>query len=298
MPKNIWGGPWTEQKLDAFEKYVKAYLAIMNNFRDKYKWELIYFDAFAGSGSRDTGNDEKNKSMGFSEFGINEEEASVYRGSAERVLQLSMRGFDHYYFIEKDENAKDELEKRLMPLIAADKAHFEFRSKDANEQLEKLARTMQNNKKYCTLAMLDPFGMQVKWSAIEKLTKTRTDLWILIPSGVIINRLLDGQGKLTHIDKLTEHLGLSEQAIRKYFYDTTVDQSLFGEETRHQKKSEAIKKIAELYIGRLKEIFKFVTDTPLVLQNSRNVPIYHFAFASNNENAKRIASDIIGRDQK
>ena len=26
-----WGGSWTEQKLDAFEKYVKAYLTIMNN---------------------------------------------------------------------------------------------------------------------------------------------------------------------------------------------------------------------------------------------------------------------------
>lgn len=31
-----WGGPWTEEKLKAFEDYVKAYLIIMNSFREKY----------------------------------------------------------------------------------------------------------------------------------------------------------------------------------------------------------------------------------------------------------------------
>ena len=32
-----WGGQWTEEKLDAFEKYVNAYLTIMNSFREKNK---------------------------------------------------------------------------------------------------------------------------------------------------------------------------------------------------------------------------------------------------------------------
>lgn len=34
-----WGGQWTEEKLDAFEKYVNAYLTIMNASRDKYNFE-------------------------------------------------------------------------------------------------------------------------------------------------------------------------------------------------------------------------------------------------------------------
>ncbi len=46
-----WGGRWTEEKLDAFEKYVNAYLTIMNSYKEKYDWKLIYFDGFAGSGS-------------------------------------------------------------------------------------------------------------------------------------------------------------------------------------------------------------------------------------------------------
>lgn len=44
-----WGGSWTEQKLDTFESYVRAYLTIMNAYRDKFHWKLIYFDGFAGS---------------------------------------------------------------------------------------------------------------------------------------------------------------------------------------------------------------------------------------------------------
>ena len=38
-----WGGRWTEDKLDAFEKYVNAYLTIMNTHREKYGWKLLYY---------------------------------------------------------------------------------------------------------------------------------------------------------------------------------------------------------------------------------------------------------------
>jgi len=55
-PSEIWGGVWTQQKLDTFEKYGNAYLTIMNKYRDKSEWKLIYFDGFAGSGSRKTEN--------------------------------------------------------------------------------------------------------------------------------------------------------------------------------------------------------------------------------------------------
>lgn len=38
-----WGGRWTEEKLDAFEKYVNAYLTIMNTHREKNGWKLLYY---------------------------------------------------------------------------------------------------------------------------------------------------------------------------------------------------------------------------------------------------------------
>lgn len=49
-PGDDWGGPWTEKKLQAFSKYVWSYLTIMKNFPF---WETIYFDGFAGSGTKE-----------------------------------------------------------------------------------------------------------------------------------------------------------------------------------------------------------------------------------------------------
>jgi len=291
MAKKAWGGPWTEQKLDAFEKYLKAYLTIMNNNRDKYGWELIYFDAFAGSGSREPQQKDENIAE---LFDITEEEKAVYRGAAERVVNIDLRGFDYYYFIEEDETSKSELEQILNPIKVEKNLELRFRSGNANEFLLKFTETMKSGKKYRSLAMVDPFGMQVDWEAIKQLEGTKTDLWILIPSGVIVNRLLDRNGKLAHIEKLVSFFGLSKEEIEKRFYEKQTSQGLFDMEDEIQKKSEPIKNIAELYRQQLGTIFKYVTPKPLVLLNSRNVPIYHFAFASNNETAGRIANDIIG----
>jgi hypothetical protein len=136
--------------------------------------------------------------------------------------------------------------------------------------------------------------MQVDWSSIERLKDTKTDLWILIPSGVIVNRLLDRKGYLTHIEKLTSFFGLSENAIKEYFYQKTYTETIFGQVEIIEKQNESIKKIAELYVSRLKTIFKEVIERPLVLLNTRGYPIFHFAFASQNSTARKIATQIIG----
>ena len=90
-PMALWGGSWTEQKLDAFAKYVAA-----------------YFDGFAGSGSRGESEpyDETDKGLfDISEIDIDKSESEVYVGAAERVLQISIRGFDYYYFNERNQES-------------------------------------------------------------------------------------------------------------------------------------------------------------------------------------------------
>jgi len=295
--KNSWGGSWTEEKLEAFEKYVKAYLAIMNKRRDQYGWKLIYFDGFAGSGDR-RGNTPA--SPLFAIAGIQEVETIVYQSAAERVLGLDMRGFDFYYFIDQSEAASAALKKRLMR-IAPDSAQLEFRADDANEQIVKLAEALQKGKgQYKALVLLDPFGMQIDWSSVASLRGTGTDLWILIPSGVIINRLLDKNGELAHIAKLESFFGITEAQIRALFYENVpVPRSLFGEdEIKIQKAKDSITKIAVFYTKRLREIFKYVTDKPFEMKNSKGMTIFHFACASNNQTAIKIAGGIIGRIHK
>ena len=294
-----WGGQWTEEKLDAFEKYVNAYLTIMNAFRDKHNWKLIYFDGFAGSGSRNKKKKEKDSALLqdlFKELSIREEELNLYKGAAERVLSIPQRGFDYYYFVDKDSESSLKLHE-LLSRFENEKT-LVYRNSDANKQIEMLAGAMRKDKKLASLVLLDPFGMQVDWSSIEKLKETRTDLWILIPTGVIVNRLLDRKGKLSHIEKLKSFFGKDENFLREHFYTISQEQTFFGEIEKIKKVEKPIQKIAELYIQQLKDIFKYVTPEPLVLYNSRNTPIFHFACASNSRVAVKIANEIISKKQK
>lgn len=253
-PSSGWGGTWTEQKLDAFAKYVSAYLTIMNQYRDKFGWKLIYFDGFAGSGSRGQDNKENHTAdslFDISELEIAENELNVYTGAAERVVQLPLRGFDFYYFNEKDEESKQALEDKLSPYKSKD-SKFEFRSNDANEELLKLY-TALNDKKYKALVLLDPFGMQVNWDSIASLKDCGADVWILVPTGMIINRLLDRKGQLLFSRKLQTFFGMSESEIRNFFYENQIRQTLFGEETIWHKLPDAIRRIADLYTQNLEE---------------------------------------------
>ena len=222
MANRSWGGQWTEEKLEAFEKYVKAYLTIMNKQRDAFGWKLLYFDGFAGSGIRSL------KEIA--------EEVDVYRGAAERVISIEqggMRSFDVYYFIDKSQENCTALEKKLSGYKISGKKYH--RALDANDAVERLANTLKRRKDAKALAFLDPFGMQINWASIERLRGLSVDLWILVPTGVIVNRLLerkvDTKKDLSHAEKLESFFGKDKEFIRNYFYKETQESTLFGEET-------------------------------------------------------------------
>lgn len=288
-PKNKWGGNWTEIKLDAFEKYVNAYLTIMNKQKVKYNgWPTtVYFDGFAGSGIRESKLKENEENL-FSDYFANEE-TQIYKGAAERVLSLTQR-FDHYFFVDNDKRAITNLKQKLSQ-SNLDSSNCHFISDDVNIRLVKLSEFLDSQK--AALILLDPFGMQIDWSSIEILKDNRVDLWLLIPSGVIINRFLDKKGKFQFREKLESYFGLSKDEIQKRFYDIETVDTLFGSIDTINKTNDSIAKIAEVYTERLQNVFEYVSYEPLKLFNTKNVPIYHFVFASNNQTALRIAKQII-----
>lgn len=217
-PQINWGGSWTELKLDAFENYVNAYLTIMSAQKQKFSgWPTtIYFDGFAGSGERfSTIEEEKDL---FSDYFI-KEDLELYKGSAERVLSLNQK-FDHYYFVDNNKKAIDKLKQKLSNSNLI-RINCNFITDNVNNQLINLSKIL--NSQNAALVLLDPFGMQIDWSSIEILKDKRVDLWILIPSGVIINRFLDRKGKLNFSNKLQSYFGLSEDKIRERFYETEKD---------------------------------------------------------------------------
>ena len=284
-PGDDWGGPWTEKKLQAFSKYVWSYLTIMKKFP---YWETIYFDGFAGSGTKE----KEPPTELYRQLHITEQEEKTYKGAAERVLTLKEDlAFNYYYFIDKEEKSLNKLKVKLKDF---ERKKLVFRSGDMNKHIQDLAKALHDKqKKLAALIFLDPFGMQIDWNSIEALKGTRSDVWILVPTGVIVNRLLDRAGKLEFSDKLESFFGLPIEEIKKTFYKQETKNTLFGEEETISKVSKPIEQIAKVYASRMKTIWKHVTEEPLVLKNRNGVPIFHFVFASNNQNAIKIAKQII-----
>jgi len=106
-------------------------------------WELIYFDAFAGNGDNNQTETNTNDNL-LKDLNITQKEQDVYKGAAERVLGITQKGFDFYYFIDNDKESIKELEKKLNNKYSEKK--LLFRNSEANEEIKLLAQAMQKNK--------------------------------------------------------------------------------------------------------------------------------------------------------
>lgn len=139
--------------------------------------------------------------------------------------------------------------------------------------------------------------MHVEWRSIESLRGPPIDMWILVPKGLGVNRLLKKNGKISEawLEKLEIFLGLSRDEIEKKFYWKTA--TLFEEITHVAKEKDAIEKSAKLYQSRLKEVFESVSK-PYELKNSSNSTMNHLYLTSNNKAAEKIGNDIVKKYNK
>ncbi|TWI97549.1 three-Cys-motif partner protein [Mucilaginibacter frigoritolerans] len=268
---NNFGGDWTSQKIEIVISYTQAYLTVMKN----QPFKLIYFDGFAGSGE------------------IEKKEA-IIQGAALRILAIDEpKPFNLYYFVELEKKYADNLETLIKSRYPQRK--FIVKSEDCNVKIKDMADYLRKpaNKFTRVLAFIDPKGMQVKWESLEILKDLGIDMWILVPLGMGVTRLLKKDGNIddTWVARLQIFLGISESEIRSYFYasDTL---NLFGELEGGKRLNNTILKAAKLYRERLNTIFKYVSQ-PFVMRNSKNSPMYHFYLATNNTTAIKIANDVI-----
>jgi len=275
--ENKFGGFWTERKIDIFIKYLLAYLQIMK----KTKFKLVYFDGFAGSGY------------------IESKGKPLIEGVALNVLSITEpREFDVYYLVELDERKSKNLKLLLNKEFPDKKSKTFVMKEDCNKKLIDLSNFLHKNKKYRALVFIDPKGMQLKWESIKVFKDLGIDLWILVPTGLGVNRLLSKDGNKiskAFMSKLSEFLDMSETEILDYYYKQETELTLFGEETNLKKNENAIDKSVELIRMKLNEIFKLVS-VPFPMKTSKNSILYHFIFASNNAAGVKIANEIIGKE--
>lgn len=280
--QNNFGGDWTKIKIEILVEYAKAYLTIM---KDRTFFKLMYFDGFAGSG-----------------FIVKDKKTHVETtiGAAKRIIEISEpRSFDSYYFVEKDPVFFEQLKKNTKDAYPKKAKVIHPVNDDCNKKIIDLANYLRDpkNKNVRTLAYVDPCGMQVEWRSIEALRGLPIDMWILVPTGLGVNRLLKKNGQISDawLEKLEMFLGLTREVIEKRFYKKSA--TLFDEITHIEKEKDAIENSAKLYQSRLKEVFEFVSK-PYELRNTSNSVMYHLFLTSNNKAAEKIGSEIVKKYNK
>lgn len=273
---NKFGGNWTIDKMEIVVAYAKAYLTIMNK---QTSWaKTLYFDGFAGSGYIDNENS-------------NDE--TLVKGTALRILEIEApKPFDIYYFVEKNRENKLSLNQQIKEQYPSKAAYVV--EGNCNDKMKHMADYLRRNRNYRALAFIDPYGMSVNWDSIECLKDVGVDLWILVPTGMGVGRLLTKNGEIDEqwLNKLEMFLGMGRDQVKAHFYRNQSSYTLFGEENWIEKEKGATEKAGQLYKQKLNSIFKYVSDS-FVMKNSKNVIMYHFMMATNNASGLKIANEII-----
>ena len=284
---HTFGGNWTEQKLECVRKYLRAYTTIMS----KQLFHFAYIDAFAGTGYREMESDEYPGQLMFP-YLASPEVTGFHDGSARNALEVEPM-FMKYVFIEKNSDKYAELnalkqEYLLKPEFSENT--IECVPGEANEYLKNICQKRWETHR--ALVFLDPYGMQVEWKTIEAIAKTQAiDLWILFPLGTV-NRLLKNDGEIRPAFQTRLNIFFGDHGWYDIFYQSAKQISFFDEEERLQKAGNIFSKIEQYFIKRLKDIFKGVATNPLILRNSKNVPLYLLCFAAGNPRGAPIAVKI------
>jgi three-Cys-motif partner protein len=272
----LFGGSWTEKKLEILKKYLESYNTALKN----QPFNRVYIDAFAGTGYR------QKRSYPNGIFALFEDESETFlKGSAKLALEVNP-SFNKYIFIETDGGKIAELEKLK-------KQHpeqtIEVIQSDANEFIRNYCRKEDwaNNR---AVLFLDPFATEVEWPTIEAVAKTRCiDVWILFPL-MAVNRLLARDPQKSFSERLNKIFGTDEWFER--FYNTRTRNDIFGKSEDVVFKACSFPRIAEFYNERLKSIFSGVAKQTKVFYNSRKSPLFQLFFAAGNPKGAPIAIRI------
>ena len=274
------GGEWTVKKLDILQQYLNSYTTAL-----KHKpFNLIYVDAFAGSGGIRLGPEKANPELA--------DYRELVAGSAQIAVGISDRRFDELVFIEVDDT-------RVQALEELRRKHGDTRivihKGDANDVLQDLRRDWRFTR---GVLFLDPFGLSVKWSTIDRIAGLEAlDTWILFPVGTV-SRILplkqEPQSKFPGwADRLTVVYGDERW---QDLYSQASQGELFGDPG--QERAAGVEGLLRIYKDRLSELFEArYLETSVSLRNSRGAPLYEFIFCAGNPRgavvAKRIAKYIL-----
>jgi len=274
------GGPWTVEKLNILSGYLNFYTTALKN----QPFQLVYIDAFAGTGKINIGNDN---------------EYETIDGSARLALQAKGQ-FAKYIFIEKKKSFANELAEMVNQEFPHKKAHVKIINQDCNQVLVNICQQTDWRKTRAVL-FLDPYAADVQWETLEQVASTKAiDVWYLFPFSAA-NRMMKKAGEIDPAwqEKLNSIFG--DNSWEAQFYEESLQMNFFNEATKERTVNrDSLKKYIET---RLSTIFSKVSPNSRILSNRKNSPLFLFCFAVASDNPKAIGlamtvADYILRDRK
>lgn len=239
MPNRFGTVRHTGDKLDKLEQYLERFTRVLQN----QPFELINFDAFAGTPEIDVEGDT-------GPLLPTMEATPFLAGSSTRALRLGTR-FSRYIFVDRKKANIGELQglKAQFPDMAG---RIEIKHSDANTELSEFCRNWPRNRR--AVVFLDPYGNQVAWQTIEAIAATRAiDLWYLFPAGLGVNRQISNAGKHEGREESLDRL-FGTREWRTAFVASRVTHDLFGQNAATEKIATPVS-ITEFMIHRMQKIF-------------------------------------------
>lgn len=270
------GGVWTADKLHVLRQYLNFYTTALKG----QPFELVYIDAFAGTGRCTIRG------------GASGEEQ--IDGSAKIALDCTPP-FHRLQFIEK----KAKHYKELLKLKAEhpNGARVQISNLSASDSLPSALRD-HNWKKTRGVMFLDPYGLQCSWPMLQQINDTHAlDVFFLVSVSGLFRQAAVDQSRIDEgkAKKLTDFLGTD--AWRHALYNQ--EQQDFFDEPKITRAT-GWSDIVQFTTERLRSLFPYVAD-PQLLAGPKGPPLFALYFAVTNPSpkaiglAKRVHRDILSR---
>jgi three-Cys-motif partner protein len=249
-------------------EYVKFFnTALQRSPTPENPFDRIYIDAFAGTGECD--------------IKLDAEHRISIAGSA-RIAADAVPSFHKIHLV--DLNPKHV--QALKGIKVDGGAELTVHQNDANAALNEILRTVPWRRTRGVL-FLDPYGMAVDWSTLERIAETRAlDVWYLFPLSGVYRQAANDFDKVDEpkAAKLDSVLGTT--AWRTAFYRPDPQASLLGHQagvTRTAGPNE----IATFVHMRLQSIFRGWVSPPIFLPET-GAPMFALFFAVANPAEKAV----------
>lgn len=267
--KHSFGGPWTQIKLDLLRRYLVSFnTALKDRPSAAHRFSRIYIDAFAGTGECEIRTDEYS--------------VETIAGSAKIALE-TLPAFDEIHLIDLNPQHIDELAKLAGKYTATVRIHHDDANIAVNNILQRNWRMARG------VLFLDPYGMTVPWSTLERIASTRAlDVWYLFPLSATYRQAANDfnkvdQGKSDALDAV-----LGTPIWRDRFYRVSGQGGLLEAE-EDRVRVFGPEDIAEFVHERLRGVFEGWVSEPLYLRSTRGAPLFALYFCLANPAPKAVA---------